>query len=1013
MLRIFAPENGWVRHLGGAVRAHRLAVTAAGVACALVVAASTVAVLSAAAPPTGNTLGPSGPAFGGATAAAMPVSRTTGSTGTYGLTPKIAAAESAAVSAAIATRKPVVVAAEETATSEVAALPDGHLQLTSSSVPVRVRRGNTWVPVDLSLERGPGGWISPKAAPVPVQFSGGGTRVLDRVPTASGAQVTESWAAGTLPKPQLTGATATYRDVLPGVDVELTATLAGMDEVVVVRSAHAATNPKLAALRLAVQGAKLASTGGGAFTATAPDASTLLSGSAQWWDSSSAGASANGPGAGHARAAARTVSASATTMNVAAIAATRGLVYPVFVDPAYSASLLNDWYDDTGWPTNSYLNGANSTTWLATGTGQGGTCDNISPCTGRAFWQFGVSGIDGRHVMQSTLALTETGQFAGSSQVQLYNTGNQVPPGTNQVNEYALGSGVWSSPVGSPQSTAPSNTSSFAVSMDTTSTMQSVSDANQSTLEFGLRSTDEANVLTRTHWALTATLVSIYDTIPNTPANLVLTSPVRNCGTAAAPVYVNSAAQALTLQASITSSDTGQNLYGIYTVSPVSSPSVVTARVQSAQQGPGVFGNQSAQIPQGGLPDGAYQWNVVATDGQVSSSVSANCYFDVENEAPKAPTVSTPGMSGQNVYGDHVGDKAVITISSGPTDGVVEYVYWWVLGAAQSPAPPAPVQAAKGFENGAPCTGPYLNNGNQTNIVNNNWTVCAAPGGAATQINAAPPATDATLWVAGLDAAGNVSVSPSGDNIETGIDFYSSEDTTLASTLTNQWRTDNAANGTMVHATNSYTGNQVGGGVFTPGGGYPVAAAPASKPVPGTNDPTGNALSLPGTKPVNVPSVQIAALSNSGGAFTIGAWLDPADTSTNRTALAISDGTNATYPITLNLTNGHWQICAATTCATSNQTAVTNQWAFVWGTWNQYNQRLELHVGDDQAAEASVALPTVPVTTTNALLSIGAGNPSYSNPVLPFDGLILDPYALGFTSTSVQNVDLFSQAPLQ
>jgi len=156
-----------------------------------------------------------------------------------------ASSESAAAAAAVKYRHPVVVESLTTSTTETSALPDGTFQYVSSSVPVRVRQGQGWVAVDATLALAKDGLIAPRATEVPVEFSAGGSGPLARVRTSSGSWLEEASPFGALPAPHLKGASATYPEVLPGVDLLLTATAIGMSEVLVVKNKSAALNPKL------------------------------------------------------------------------------------------------------------------------------------------------------------------------------------------------------------------------------------------------------------------------------------------------------------------------------------------------------------------------------------------------------------------------------------------------------------------------------------------------------------------------------------------------------------------------------------------------------------------------------------------------------------------------------------------------------------------------------------------------------------------------------------------------
>lgn len=59
---------------------------------------------------------------------------------------------------------------------------------------------------------------------------------------------------GVLPEPTINGATATYANVMAGVDLELTATAEGYHEVLVVKSAEAAASSELEQVTLSVSG---------------------------------------------------------------------------------------------------------------------------------------------------------------------------------------------------------------------------------------------------------------------------------------------------------------------------------------------------------------------------------------------------------------------------------------------------------------------------------------------------------------------------------------------------------------------------------------------------------------------------------------------------------------------------------------------------------------------------------------------------------------------------------------
>ncbi|MEH0471965.1 LamG domain-containing protein [Streptomyces sp. B21-097] len=149
--------------------------------------------------------------------------------------------------------KQVEVVSERGASRELFVNPSGTLTEITHLEPVRTRRAGRWVDIDTGLRRLDGVGIAPVAAASDVVFSAGGSRdPLVRMVKA-GRELSLSWP-GTLPAPVLSGSSVTYPEVLPGVDLRMTAEPDGFSQVLVVKSAGAAANPALAALKLPMAG---------------------------------------------------------------------------------------------------------------------------------------------------------------------------------------------------------------------------------------------------------------------------------------------------------------------------------------------------------------------------------------------------------------------------------------------------------------------------------------------------------------------------------------------------------------------------------------------------------------------------------------------------------------------------------------------------------------------------------------------------------------------------------------
>ncbi|QMU68362.1 LamG-like jellyroll fold domain-containing protein [Streptacidiphilus sp. P02-A3a] len=195
---------------------------------------------------------------------------------------------------AAATGQPVAIPSLTTATTSIEANPDGSLTQTTDTLPVRVQQNGTWVPVDATLSLNSDGTLSPKATPTGVVLSGGGGGPLVTLTDPAGHSLSLTMPF-TLPTPALSGDTALYPSVLPGVDLQVQIDQQGdFRDVLIVHSAAAAANPALATLQLAASapGLNLAADPHGGMLATAADGSLAFSSPAPiMWDSSTGVAS--------------------------------------------------------------------------------------------------------------------------------------------------------------------------------------------------------------------------------------------------------------------------------------------------------------------------------------------------------------------------------------------------------------------------------------------------------------------------------------------------------------------------------------------------------------------------------------------------------------------------------------------------------------------------------------------------------------------------------------------------
>ncbi|MFF4043684.1 FG-GAP-like repeat-containing protein [Streptomyces sp. NPDC001816] len=204
-------------------------------------------------------------------------------------------AEATASAQAAATGRPVPVDQATTIDSTLTAQPDGTFTQRVSAEPERLKRDGQWVPLDATLQRNGDGSYSPATSSSGLTLSGGGSGSLATLDN-NGKRLSLSWPTA-LPTPTVNEDSALYPDVLPDVDLKVTADeQGGFSEVLVVKTAQAASNPRLATLTLATDthGLDLATDPGGNLTVADPGTRVPVfhAPAPLMWDSTGTGGSA-------------------------------------------------------------------------------------------------------------------------------------------------------------------------------------------------------------------------------------------------------------------------------------------------------------------------------------------------------------------------------------------------------------------------------------------------------------------------------------------------------------------------------------------------------------------------------------------------------------------------------------------------------------------------------------------------------------------------------------------------
>lgn len=601
--------------------------------------------------------------------------------------------ETAASLRAKTTRKSVVVSAETSTGTLVTANPNGSFTLTETSQPVRVKQHGVWVPVNPDLIRGPGGTLRAAATATGVWFSGGGTGPMATL--ATGADRLSFTFPRALPRPVVSGPDATYCNVLPGVDLKLTANASGFNELLIVRTRAAAASPALRSLRLKTSSAGVTLSGtadGGAQAVNRAGVTVFHTDTAAMWDSGTrppaataargsrtAAASAFAP-AHLARVGVRISSHAETLIPDTALLDSPKTVFPLFIDPPWTGNPSQlKWarISSNGWNIYNSTSTANSDhprSGLDDWPGGAGE-------TARTYYQMttggstGTTGVLGSHVTAATLYVADTwSAFSSPTAADVYQTGQPVGNGWNSTDLN------WSNKPadGTKQSSATSyETSSGTVSpgtlqFDVHQAAQAAVSSNSRNITFVLQSGSETD---KDYWKqygsgggarLTFTYYRNPDLVNGT-GNPVISPAVTQSGT----TYVTSASPTLKITSEDTDGEQVRNIYQIWKYSGGTETTQVGGNMNS-----GFATNGGPRTYTGSLANGTYAWRAEAENAAENyfSPWTGWHLFTVDTSIPAPPGVESPQFPADEVGGAY-SDTGSFTFSRQGSDSVRGYIF--------------------------------------------------------------------------------------------------------------------------------------------------------------------------------------------------------------------------------------------------------------------------------------------------------------------------------------------------
>jgi hypothetical protein len=596
--------------------------------------------------------------------------------------------------------------------SQTFANPNGTYELREYLVPQWAKSGDgAWAPVDTTL-RLRDGKVVPGNTTMPMWFSAGGDGGLATLVKDS-KELSMSWPKS-LPAPVLEASSATYPEVLPDVDLRVTAEPSGFSQVLVVKSRRGAAQAALDKVRFnyTAKGVELAALAGGGVEARDDRGQVVFkSPPPTMWDSR--GASPDSAGAqGLPRVATMAEEVGAAHLAVVpdrAMLSDPGTEYPVFIDPSWSGGIQNNVWKIVA----SRPDVANSSTFTLNNgatrgdAGAGKTCDATVTSSGscpttygyyliRTMFEMQTSGVVGKHVLQATFNINQkwSSTCNPQSNARLWLTGgingstswNTQP---NWVSEY-----IADAPANHRVDGGASCAGEGNVAFNVTHIVNLALQQGWFGVTVGLRAIDEG---TMNHWKRfdhgTASMSIVYNSYPYTPDTIGVQGQSGCADEASRPL---AAVATPSLSARITDPDGAnegdingwlQGEFDLYRRDPSLGLQYLYRMTGTTQ-----VGGTTTVNPSPGLANGVYafsaravnNWSFGGSSGTDGSAWIGFCYFEVDAVRPNTATITPDAVNSPFVTGKTV--RLALSPGGTPADTDITGYNWWVVDGAGTSA---------------------------------------------------------------------------------------------------------------------------------------------------------------------------------------------------------------------------------------------------------------------------------------------------------------------------------------